>query len=543
MHQVPCKVTYRALAYYRLSKEDKGKTVSDSIENQRMLIQEYVSKHDEIELVGEFYDDGYSGTNYRRPGFQDLLEKVEQGEIDCVIVKDLSRLGREYIETGRFIEERFPAMGIRFIAVTDDYDSNAPKQSDDILIPVKNLMNETYCRDLSNKLRRQFMVQRSNGECLAAFASYGYRKSPEDKHKLIIDEIAAEVVRGIFYSKLAGFTHQDIADMLNAQGIMSPADYKKECGLKYKTSFSTVEPGRWTHVSVLRILKNRIYIGELIQGVRGKPNFKVKEVKTRRKEEWVVVTDNHEPIIDKKLFDIVQRMLQRDTRKPSVHEKLAPLAGMVFCPDCGRSVRVRTVTRYGRKFFYYTCSTYKNGRGCTSHSIEKSKLEEIVYNAIMVQINTVVDINSILETIKNCDLRVARMKKLKAQISQKELELEKYKEFKNRLLEALKDQLIERDEYIQMRDKYRAQEEDCLAVIKVLQDKAIELESETNLDSSWVEQYAKFQTIPSLTREMVVSLIDKILVHDSHNVEIVFNYRDEIAYIKELISESKKEVS
>ena len=193
--------------------------------------------------------------------------------------------------------------------------------------------------------------------------------------------------------------------------------------------------------------------------------------------------------------------------------------------------------------FYYTCSTYKNGRGCTSHSIEKSKLEEIVYNAIMVQINTVVDINSILETIKNCDLRVARMKKLKAQISQKELELEKYKEFKNRLLEALKDQLIERDEYIQMRDKYRAQEEDCLAVIKVLQDKALELESETNLDSSWVEQYAKFQTIPSLTREMVVSLIDKILVHDSHNVEIVFNYRDEIAYIKELISESKKEVS
>ena len=173
MHQVPCNVTYRALAYYRLSKEDKGKTVSDSIENQRMLIQEYVSKHDEIELVGEFYDDGYSGTNYRRPGFQDLLEKVEQGEIDCIIVKDLSRLGREYIETGRFIEERFPAMGIRFIAVTDDYDSNAPKQSDDILIPVKNLMNETYCRDLSNKLRRQFMVQRSNGECLAAFASYG----------------------------------------------------------------------------------------------------------------------------------------------------------------------------------------------------------------------------------------------------------------------------------------------------------------------------------------------------------------------------------
>lgn len=543
MHQVPCSVTYRALAYYRLSKEDKGKAVSDSIENQRMLIQEYVSKHDEIELVGEFYDDGYSGTNYRRPGFQDLLEKVEQGEIDCIIVKDLSRLGREYIETGRFIEERFPAMGIRFIAVTDDYDSNAPKQSDDILIPVKNLMNETYCRDLSNKLRRQFMVQRSNGECLAAFASYGYRKSPEDKHKLIIDEIAAEVVRGIFYSKLQGYSQQDIASMLTSQGIMCPAEYKKQNGMKYKSGFSSTETGQWSHMAVTRILKNRLYIGELIQGVRGKPNFKVKEVKKRKPEEWVVVPNNHEPIIDQKVFDIVQRMLERDTRRSPEQELVFPLSGMIFCPDCGRNIRIRSVTRYKRKFFYYTCSTYKNGRGCTSHSIEKSKLEDIVYRAIMVQINTVVDINSILDTIKNCDLRLVRMKKLKAQISQKEAELEKYKEFKNRLLEALKDQLIERDEYIQMRDKYRAQEEECLAAIKVLQDKAIELESEANLDSSWVEQYAKFQNVQALTREMVVSLIDKVIVHEGNVVEIVFNYRDEIAYVEELISESKKEVS
>lgn len=189
----------RAIAYYRLSEKDKTKTISDSIENQKKLIRGYVAEHDNIELVRELYDDGYTGTNYDRPGFCAVMDAVKSGEIDCIIVKDLSRLGREYIETGKYLERTFPSLGVRFIAVNDDYDSDCPKQSDDIIIPVKNLMNETYCRDLSLKLRGQFLVQRRNGEFLGAFAGYGYCKSPEDKHKLIVDEYAAEIVRGIFY--------------------------------------------------------------------------------------------------------------------------------------------------------------------------------------------------------------------------------------------------------------------------------------------------------------------------------------------------------
>lgn len=213
--------SFDAIAYYRLSKDDGTNHESDSIANQRVLIREYVKSHPNIRLVDEAFDDGYTGTNFDRPGFQKVMDAVNAGRINCVIVKDLSRLGREYVETGKYLEMVFPSMGIRFIAINDDVDSGNAKSSDDILVPVKNIMNETYCRELSKKLRRQFKVQRANGEYLGAFACYGYRKSPEDKHKLIIDEYAAEIVKAIFTFKLKGYSPQSIADYLNSEHLFS----------------------------------------------------------------------------------------------------------------------------------------------------------------------------------------------------------------------------------------------------------------------------------------------------------------------------------
>ncbi len=543
MSKVTCS---RWIAYYRLSekdKRDKKKAISDSIENQKKLIREYVSHQENAELVDEFFDDGYTGTNYDRPGFIDLLNAIKAGRADCIVVKDLSRLGREYIETGKLLEQIFPSMGIRFVSVNDGYDSSCPKQSDDILIPIKNLMNETYCRELSYKLRRQFAVQRGNGEFLGAFASYGYCKSPDDKHKLVIDEYAAGIVKGIFYSKMQGYSQQAIANTLNAEGVLSPAQYKKHCGYRYKSGFTTEATPMWTAVAVTRILVNRIYIGDLIQGKRGTPNFKIKKEKLRKPEEWVVVENNHEPIVDFLVFEVVQRMLTRDTRCAPTQTAVTPLSGMVFCADCGRSVLIRSVTRSKKKFLYYVCSTYKNSQGCSSHSIEKNKLETAILNAVRIQIQTVVNLDEIIAKINLSDIHDAKLKKLRRQLAEKEKELEGYREFKDRLLEALTDNLIEKDEYTRMRDKYRALEDECDAIIESLHEKISSVDLDGIVERTWVDQFAKYNGVQELTREMVVTLIDRIIIHEDKRIEIVFNFKDELAYYRDIIANTLKEVS
>lgn len=273
---------YNAIAYYRLSKYAKS-TESESISNQRKLIHEYISRHPEIVLVDEKEDDGYTGTNYNRPGFQAVIQAVKDKRVNCVIVKDLSRLGREYIETGKYLERVFPEMGVRFISINDDIDSENEHIGDDLIIPVKNIMNEAYCRELSRKLRRQFEIQRSKGEYVGPFVSYGYLKDTEDKHRLVVDEYAAEVVRGIFQLKIKGYNAQAIADYLNENGILSPSRYKRHLGSNYKSGFQKGSTSEWGPMAVRRVLTNEIYIGTLIQGKRGTPNYKVKQMRERSK--------------------------------------------------------------------------------------------------------------------------------------------------------------------------------------------------------------------------------------------------------------------
>lgn len=258
---------YEAIAYYRLSKEDRNKTnlsVSDSIENQRKLVEEYARKEG-ITIVDEAIDDGYTGTNYDRPGFQYVLKSLEEGKANTVIVKDLSRLGREYIETGRYIEMMFPQMQVRFIAINDAVDSNNHNESDDLLIPIKNLMNENYCRELSRKLRKQFKIQRDKGEFINNFAPYGYRRDPNDKHHMIIDENASEVVVGIYELCLHGYSPARIANYLNEHDIISPYEYKK-LSSNYKSGFKGAGEGVWNHTTVRRILSKFSLYGRDLSG-------------------------------------------------------------------------------------------------------------------------------------------------------------------------------------------------------------------------------------------------------------------------------------
>ena len=406
---------YDAIAYYRLSKDDGAKRESDSIANQSKMNSKIIKNNpkinlnekeqddgnyrNNIHLIEEAQDDGYTGTNFDRPGFRCVLNAIQSKRVNCVIVKDLSRLGREYIETGKYLEMIFPSFGVRFIAINDDVDSENSRAGDDIIIPVKNIMNEAYCRELSKKLRKQFQIQRGNGEFLGAFANYGYCKSPDDKHKLVVDDYAAEFVRGIFSLKFQGYNQQAIADFLNNEKVLSPADYKKSQGLKYKTGFRTSSESHWSAVSVSRILTNPIYTGKLVQGKRGTPNYKIKTMRMREEKDWVVVENNLDPIIDPLTFMIVQRMLERDTRAAPQNDIVYPLSGMVFCADCKASMLRRTVRRGNKTFRYYVCSANKRGNGCSSHSFEQSKLEQTVLRAITKQIDIILETDELLNAM------------------------------------------------------------------------------------------------------------------------------------------------
>ncbi len=548
--QVPDLEEYRAMAYYRLSKDDKNEDrsrdskgeISDSILNQRKLVHAYLQNHPGITLVDEAYDDGYSGTNYDRPGFRSVLEKVQSGNVNCVIVKDLSRLGREYIETGKYLEMIFPSFGVRFIAINDDVDSEHSTAGDDIIIPIKNIMNESYCRELSKKLRNQFRIQRGNGEFLGAFASYGYCKSPDDKHKLVIDEYAAEVVRGIFSMKIKGYSQNMIADFLNQEKVLPPAEYKKSLGMKYKTGFQASMQAKWSAVTINRILNNPIYIGTLVQGKRGTPNYKIKKMRVRSEDDWVVVENNHPAVIDPLMFSIVQKMMERDTRRPPKKDVLLPLAGVLFCPDCGRTLQRRTVTYGEQKYCYYVCATYKDGKGCSSHSFEQKKLEETVLHAITSQIQMIVELNELIKDIGLHSIDQIRLKRVDVMIARKEEDLDRDKEFRMKLYEALNEELIDRDEYNKMRMKYTRQIEDTEKAISKLKLQRTEISSSHSTDNNWIMQFIKFQGITELTREVVVTLIDRIYVYEDKHIRIEFNYRNEIAAYQEILEEKAKEV-
>ena len=258
--------TYHAAIYLRLSQEDgdisvSDKTESNSISTQRDLIHAYLQKQPDIEYVTEFCDDGYTGTNFHRPGFESMMAAVREKRVDCIVVKDLSRFGRDYIESGKYIQKIFPMLGVRFIAINDGYDSAAGSCSGDFVLPFRNLINDSYCRDISIKSRTNLEIKRRNGEFVGNFAVYGYQRSPGDRHKLIVDEEAAAVVRNIFNRKQEGWNAQQIADHLNDLHVPSPMEHKRKHGQNYCTSFKTRATAQWSAVAVLRILKNAVYTG------------------------------------------------------------------------------------------------------------------------------------------------------------------------------------------------------------------------------------------------------------------------------------------
>lgn len=531
---------YRACAYLRLSREDEDKRgstdESNSIKSQRMMIESFVRGLPDVELVREVCDDGFSGTDYERPAFQEMISMVEKGEIDCIIVKDLSRLGRESIGAGNYIQKYFPQKNVRFIAINDNYDSLTANSSDRyMVVPVKNFVNESYCRDISIKSRSNQQAKRMNGEYIGAFVCYGYRKDAQDKNKIVPDEEAARVVQDIFAWKLMGLSANSIAAKLNERGTLSPAEYKKSHGEKYKTSFQRNPEAKWTPKAVLRILENEIYIGVLEQGKREKVSYKVKKTIEKPKSAWIRVENNHEPIITEADFKAVQELLKRDTRSKESKTEPKLFAGLIFCGDCGRGMVSRKVSYKDTVNEYYICSGYNRGKECSRHSIKVDVLSEIVLSEVRKYVKQLTDTKKLLAVLDekqvNFEEALNRDKEI-AQLKEKEQE---YSAMKSSLYADLQEKLITQEQFNQYREIYSNKLAEVAQAIKVQENTVKSIYENGIAAGQWLEEFRENMEIEKLDRMLLVSLIDKILVYENKTVEIVFKYRNEMAKAVELV--------
>ena len=350
---------YKAAKYIRLSSADGNDGESNSVANQRRLIDEYLSKHPEIETVGEYVDDGVSGIVFDRPAFSDMMEAIRADKVNCIISKDLSRLGRERIETGRYLRRIFPAFGVRFIAINDNIDT-LNDSTDGLFVSVKSILNDEYCRDISIKTRSALDVKRANGDYTGACPVYGYRKAPNDHNQLVIDDYAAEIVRDIFRMKIEGNSSARIAATLNERGVLSPLEYKKDRGLPHpKGGYADRNGAKWSASTIIRILGDETYTGTLIQGKSGTPTYKLKELVQRPEDEWHRRDNAHEPIILRHNFDLVQKIMRLDTRTAPKGDKVYLFSGILICGCCGNRMTRKTVPYKGAKHYYYWCPTGK----------------------------------------------------------------------------------------------------------------------------------------------------------------------------------------
>lgn len=532
---------YKAADYLRLSKEDgdfsfsNNKAESDSISSQRKIIQRFVAQQPDIELVAEFSDDGYSGTSFERPQFQKMMEAVKAGEINCIIVKDLSRFGREYIDAGRYIEKIFPQLGVRFIAVNDNYDSLNFSTSDSLIVPIKNFLNDSYCRDISIKVRSNFESRRRNGEFVSNYTPYGYLRSPNDKTQLVIDEAAGEVVRDIFRWKVEGMSPVTIAEKLNLRGVLSPSEHKRSIGINYKTAFQTNARSKWSPKTVIRILTNEVYTGVLIQGKRTTPNYKVKHTIVKDEQDWSRIENAHEPIIQVREFELVQKLMQEDSRRASGSDTVYPLSGRVYCGTCGALAKRYSVTYNGSKYAYYTCPNTTKEGSCEKRRISEKELENTVLTLLQSEIKLVLNMERALSQIKELAWEHREITRLDKAIEVKMAEAEKCRTMKVSIYEDLQEGLISQEEFLQMKEGYSQQISEIEQDIGKLKKERAMIQEGVADRSGWLSQFRKYQNLPSLSRAAVVNLVDQIQLYPDKKIRVVLRYQDQLADMMEFL--------
>lgn len=534
---------YKTAIYVRLSREDGDvaghlKDESDSISNQKSLISHYMNQKEELSLYKIYEDDGFSGVFMDRPGFLAMQKDIMSGKVDCVIVKDLSRLGRNYVEVGRTVEEFLDLYGVRIIAINDGIDTvDGDEKVREFIIPFLNIMYEQYARDTSYKTRGSLDTKRREGQFIGSFAPYGYQKV-QGETVLQVDSEAAEVVKFIFRNYIAGYNAIGIAKKLNEEHILTPMDYKREHGIRYGNGFRIYNRGEWDAQMILRILKNEVYIGNLVQGKVSKKNYKQKKRYNKQADKWIRVEGTHEAIVNQGDFDVVQQLLSEDSKKAPGKERLYPLAGKLYCGDCGEPLHRRVVSNNGKKYYYYGCAANKRDKTlCTQHNISEKVLTKAVLEAVKLHVRTLLDMKGLVQYCTQEMDENKLVETLEVQKMETESQIQKYTGRLQGLYEDVKDGLITKTEYTEYKRDYADR-------VLQLKQKLAELNKKMKNqilapeDTSWIDRFEQYASAKELNRTIVAQLVKRIDVFEGNRTKITFNFENEFNGTREFIRNS-----
>ena len=510
---------YKVGLYIRLSRDD-GNIESDSIVSQRSLLKQYVKENNYI-VVDEYVDDGFSGTNFDRPSFKRMMKDIELGKINMVITKDMSRLGRDYIGTGELIEKYFPKNQIRYIAIDDGIDTFIDNASNDIA-PFKAIMNDMYAKDISKKIKSSLHSRMKDGLYVSGRCPFGYRKNPINKNHLVINEEQAEVVKLIFDLALKGNTYHYIAQYLTEKKIKTPASYyhyvwNKKC--------LSQEHGVWVDTTVKAILTTRIYTGDVVQGKTKKINYKLKKFVKNNPNDYMIVENTHEAIIDKDTFELVQTLLPKNEKRPE-KKRFYLLDGLLYCGDCKHRISIRYQNKTGRS--YTTCNyyrTYSKYQVCTAHINNYERLEKVILDNIRDVCKKNLDINIVKNKIHNTEFE-DNMLKLKHQIECLEHKNNQLITNLDKIYMDMLNSVIDEEQYVRISEIIKKEIKNNKLTIEELKTELIE---PNKIDKNGIENYMnEFLSMNDPTRELIIHLVEKIYIYQNKQIDIILTFKNTI---------------
>lgn len=555
--QVPAaeqfSVIHKTAIYARLSRED-NLNQSDSIENQLSLLHDYVGNRPYLQLVGTYIDNGYTGTDFDRPEWQKLMEAVREKEVDCIVVKDLSRLGRNYIETGEFLEKICPFFGIRFIAINDNFDTDTAEASGQLSVSLSNIINDYYAKDISRKVSSALRSKMENGEFIGSWEKYGYLKDENNKNQLIINPETAPVVKQIFLWRSEGMSYMGINKKLNNSGIPSPGQYKANRGIITNNN----QKDRvilWNKHMVTEILKDVTYLGHLAQRKGSQCLYAGISYHRTEEQDWIVVENTHEPIIEQELFDKVQAINNAAAEKAKANSgkydhlpKAVNIYGKKFtCADCGSVIKlVRSFsTKKDKVYFTFKCPTYaEHGtRACNAKKMRKADLDEAVLSAMKAQLDLFVDMQDSLHRLLAMKKAMANQSQQKDEIKSLKKKLDHKKGLFSGLYRDLREGLITDEDYAQAREIILADIDRMEKQLSELEGTTTRFEEQLRGEKKWAELVRKYHNATEVTAEMVDVMIASMKMNEDSSLEITFNHMDEFKAIYDTIEILRKEVA
>ena len=538
----PTKKNYQTAAYVRLSVEDSGKPGADTIEGQKALLLSFVERQDDMEFVSLFCDNGRTGTDFDRPQFEKMMDEVRKGTINCIVVKDLSRFGRNYKETGNYLERIFPFLGVRFIAVNDSFDTlTAERTQEGYIVPLKNLINEVYSKDISRKIDAALTTKQRRGEFIGAWAPYGYRKDPEDKHHLVINEETAPTVRQIFKWRSEGVSVVQIGRRLNDAGILSPSAYLYETGEVRTEKYKGV---LW-HTQILKsILAHPVYIGHMVQGRKKQSFYEGKRQTYVDEANWIIVRHTHEPIIDEETFEKVQQIANQ--RRTAYHDRLGKFAhleqtenilqGLVWCPNCERPmVRYKNVSHGAKLWYTYICPGHADDPArCAFVSIKEEDLKEVIFNTLQAQIAVAADMEAMGKTLNAKPEYRRKRSEADSKLEAARRTLKRSLSLYDSLYQNYVEQLMTEQEYVTLKARYKAEADEADRLIKEL-EQAQQKSRVYTPENRFLSVCRSFTGTETLTREMAAALVERIYVDADKKIDIHLRYRDEFKALQNYV--------